>query len=110
VFFKLGTVLRPACDLALRTLAHAAAQAVQINVVGQASRLNGVSELSAVLASQRAAIVANRLVDLGIDRFRIELSVRPWDERTLAPDIFAVDPPKSLLAQSRRVEINLLHA
>jgi outer membrane protein OmpA-like peptidoglycan-associated protein len=110
VFFKLGTVLRPSCDLALRNLAREAAQALQIHVIGQESRHSGISELSGILASQRAAIVANRLVDFGIDRFRIELSVQPWDERPLAADVFAIDPPKSLSAQSRRVEINLRHA
>jgi hypothetical protein len=110
VFFKLGTVLRPTCDLALRDLARAAAHADEIHVVGLATRLSGVAELSALLASQRAAIVANRLVDCGIDRFRIEMSVRSWDERPLPTEVFAVDPPKSLSAQSRRVDINLKYA
>jgi hypothetical protein len=109
VFFKLGTVLRPSCDLALRDFAAAAARAAQIHVVGLVSGISSAADMPGLLASQRAAIVANRLVDCGIDRFRIELSVRPWDERPLSKDILAVDPPKSLAAQSRRVDINLRH-
>jgi hypothetical protein len=107
VFFKLGTVLRPTCDVALRNFALTAARAAQIHVIGLVSPLPGVADMPEVLASQRAAIVANRLVDCGIDRFRIELSVRPWDERPLSKDVFAVDPPRSLAAQARRVDINI---
>lgn len=109
VFFKLGTVLRPSCDLALREFAAAAARAAQIHVVGLVSGQSSAADMSGMLASQRAAIVANRLVDCGIDRFRIELSVKPWDARPLSKTVLVVDPPKSLAAQSRRVDINLRH-
>jgi hypothetical protein len=108
VFFKLGTRLRPSCDSALRDLARVAAQARQVHVVGLEARNSSVAEMSGVLASQRAAVVVNRLVDCGIDRFRIEMSIRPWDEQPLPKDVYAVDPPTSLSAQARRVDISLL--
>jgi len=108
VFFKLGTVMRPSCAAVMPQLAAAAVTARVVHIVGVMANNKGDEGLSATLASQRATLVANRLVDLGLDRYRIELSLQTWDELPLAAGVWSAEPRPALRAQGRRVDIRLL--
>jgi outer membrane protein OmpA-like peptidoglycan-associated protein len=112
IFFRFGgLVLRDACLPVLRHLGVAARRAEDLEIIGLVSHRTGdrdLKDLNHRLAHGRARVVADRLIDMGVDpnRMRVDYAETLHPQR-ISSDVFTATRPENGAALAHRVDIRL---